>query len=381
MQSRKTILCIILVNMLVFGICFLVGGCSKSKNENSITVAIVVSLTGDLAANGKDTANGAKMAFEEANQKNVLEGYKIHYEVYDDQADPKIAVNIANQICQNKKIVAVVGHLTSGCMSAAAPIYSRENMPVVMPVPTNPAITQMGVKNLFRIPPTDNDQAPFLAKFLLLKDPTAPVAVVNDLTAYGVGFATAFRDTFVQGGGSVVTFEGVQKKNRDFRTLITKLKEIKPKYVVLGATYDMGAPFARQIKELGFEVTMLSGDGCYGNAFLDQAGNAAEGTIVSFIAPDRNTSSKTKHFFTEYEQKYGKVVSFAPLGYDAGRVVVEALSRAKSRTRQDIILAIHDKNFYVDGVTGKIQFDEKGDNKNKNLVLYIVKEGKWVLLK
>ena len=353
--------------------------CTSKKNE--IVVAIVSSLTGDLAENGKDMKNGAQMAFEEANEAGGVHGRSIRFEIFDDQGDPKVAVSIASRVCQDPRVVAVVGHLTSGCMSAAAPIYARAEMPVVMPVPTNPEITRKGYTNLFRVPPTDDDQAPFLAEYLLSRDPKAPVAVISDLTAYGLGFATAFRETFRAGGGKILAFEGAQREARDFRSLITKLKALKPKYVLLGATYDMGAPFVRQMKELGLDATVLSGDGCYGSAFLDQAGNAAEGTIVSFIAPDRGFSPATERFFRKYESKYGKVVSFAPLGYDAAQVVVEALRQSGKLAREEIIATIRTTTFILEGITGEIQFEENGDNRNKNLVLYVVQQGKFVLLK
>jgi len=352
----------------------------KPSQKTEVYVAIVSSLTGDLAENGKDVANGAKLAFDQANSE-VRNNANINYEIFDDQGEPKMAVSIANRICQDSRFIAVVGHLTSGCMSAAAPVYDRAGLPVVMPIPTNPKITQQGYSFLFRVPPTDDDQAPFLAKYLIKKDPKGSVAVINDLTAYGMGFAEAFRHTFEANGGKIAIFEGAQKQTRDFRSLITKLKEQNPKYVLLGATYDMGAPFVRQMKELGLVSTPVSGDGCYGSAFLKQAGNAAEGTIVSFIAPDRGSSAATENFFSEYEAKYGKVVSFAPLGYDAAKVIVAASNEIHSKTRKGIQNVIKKKNFIVEGVTGKIEFEKNGDNKNKNLVLYIVQNGKFVLLK
>jgi len=380
MQSKARVIGLVAAIVAVLVVIVVVHVVRHSGGE-VIHVAIVSSQTGGLAENGKDMANGALLAFEEANVAGGINGKRICVEVFDDQSDPKSAASVANLVCQKPEIVAVVGHLSSGCMSAAAPVYSRAGMPVVMPVPTNPKITKQGHTNLFRVPPTDDDQAPFLARYVLAKDRKAPVAVVSDLTAYGVGFAEAFRDTFRGAGGNIVAFEGAQKDSRDFRTLITKLKGLTPKYVVLGATYDMGAPFVRQMRELGLDATVLSGDGCYGSAFTDQAGDAAEGAIVSFIAPDRGSSPATETFFKAYEAKFGKVVSFAPLGYDAAKVVIEAIKETTSPTRASIIKTLSGTGFKVDGVTGPVEFAENGDNKSKNLVLYVVKDGKFVLLK
>lgn len=204
---------------------------------------------------------------------------------------------------------------------------------------------------------------------------------MSDLTAYGVGFVGSFKEAFVKGGGNLVAFEGIQKGARDFRTLITKLKGLNPQFVVIGATYDMGAPFVRQMRELGFTATVLGGDGMYGSEFLQQAGNAAEGTILSFIAPDRGSSPKTDQFFLKFERKYKKVVSFAPLGYDAAQVLVGAVAKSNKIDRGALVQVIRSPDFEIDGVTGKVHFAENGDNKNKNLSLYIVRQGKYQLLK
>jgi len=351
---------------------------NSTKNQQEIIVAIASTLSGDLASNGKDMANGIKLALDEALDASVFNKTSVKVVLFDDQGDPKTAVSVAQRICNDPRIRIVVGHLTSGSTNAAAPVYAKAGMPVIMPVPTNPQITMQGYTNLFRVPPRDNDQAPFLADYVLKFHQNARVAVVNDLTSYGQGFADEFRNAFETGNGNIVAFEGASKEKSDFRTLITKLINLKPKYVVLAATYDMGAPFARQMREQGLEATILSGDGCYGSAYLDQAGTAAEGTIVSFIAPGRESSPEAEQFFTKYESKYGKVVSFAPLGYDAGLVAIEALKQTDNPTRDNLVSTIRSNDFQVHGITGNISFDDKGDNKNKNLVLYIVKEGDFM---
>lgn len=357
-------------------------GCDGAPNnkDDSIHIAIVSSETGDLAEIGKDMTRGAILAIDEANAQGGVRGHQIQYHTFDDQGDKNSATNVANLVCQDKRLIGVIGHLTSGCMLAAAPIYARAEMPVLMPVPTNPEITKKNERNLFRIPPSDEKQAPFLARYLLSHNPKAPVAIVHDLTDYGLGFATAFRTTFEAGGQKVVAFEGEHKESGDFRTLVTKLRELKPKYVVLGATYDMGAPFVRRMRELGLDATALAGDGCFGSEFLKQTGKAGEGTIMSFIAPDRTVSTAAGRFFSNFETKYGKVVSFAPLGYDAASVLIEALRKSTNVSRNDIISTIHGSGFELEGITGKIRFAENGDNANTNLSLYVVRDGRYVLL-
>ena len=352
----------------------------KEKDTDYIHIAIVSAETGDLAEIGKDMSRAAILKLDQVNASGGIHGKMIKYHIFDDQGDPKMAVNIANRISQNSDIIAVVGHLTSGTMSAAAPVYYKNNVPVVMPVPTNPKITSQGFDNVFRIPPNDNDQAPFLARYLWSRDKEARVVIAHDITAYGVGFAESFRAQYEAGGGEILAYDGSPAESRDFRTLITKLKSLNPTHVLLGATYDMGAPFVRQMREMGLNATVLAGDGCFGSEFIAQAGNAAEGTIVSFIAPGKKFSEKTERFFKDYEAKYGTIVSFAPLGYDAASVAVEVITRLKKLDRKEFIKTIKNDKFSYEGVTGIIKFDDAGDNINKNLTLWVVRDGEWVFL-
>ena len=370
------------ITLVIVLVAVILVSCTQKAPEGKkeVYVAIVSSLTGELAENGKDTANGAIMAIDEYNKS--ANGKKvIRYELLDDKGEPKTAVNIASQICQDKKYDLVIGHLTSGAMSATAPIYNKCQIPVIMPVPTNPQITKQGFNNLFRIPPTDDDQAPFLAKYIYSQNNNAKVAIVNDSTSYGSGFAEAFRDEYAGLGGHIVLFDNEQEDARDYRTLIAKIKSLKPDYVIIGATYDFGAPFVRQMKEMGLNATPVSGDGCYGSAFLKNAGNAAEGAIISFIAPDSGFSDKSINFFKKYERIYGKVVSFAPLGYDAGIVATKAINDATDETRAGLLEVLRNRNFYAEGVTGKIEFQDNGDNKYKNISIYRVTDGMFKLIK
>ena len=114
--------------ILLFVYLFLIS--QEPESREKVVVAIVSSLTGNLAENGIDTANGAKMALEDAQQTNMSRFGKFTIKMFDDEADPKVAVSIANRVCEDKSIIAVIGHLTSGCTSAATAVYASSKMQV-----------------------------------------------------------------------------------------------------------------------------------------------------------------------------------------------------------------------------------------------------------
>src|SRR3954464_9667896 len=122
---------------------------------DDITVRIghVGPVSGSQAHYGKDNENGARMAVEDLNKANVMIGGKhAKFEIVaeDDAADPKQGTAAAQKLC-DQKVNGVVGHLNSGTTLPASKIYNACGLPEITPSSTNPAITQQGFKNVFRL--------------------------------------------------------------------------------------------------------------------------------------------------------------------------------------------------------------------------------------
>ena len=82
-------------------------------------------------------------------------------------------------------------------------------------------------------------------------------------------------------------------------------------------------------------------------------------------------------FMKKYKQKFpnADMQPYDPASYDATCLLIEAVV-ASNKDRAKIIEYV--KNASFDGVTGKVQFDTKGDTLNKAVSLYVVSKGKWV---
>ena len=82
-----------------------------------------------------------------------------------------------------------------------------------------------------------------------------------------------------------------------------------------------------------------------------------------------------KTFGDAFTAKYGQIQLYAPYVYDAVMVMVDAMKRASSTEPAKYLAEVGKTDFQ--GVTAKIQFDEKGDLKGGSISLYQVKDGKW----
>jgi branched-chain amino acid transport system substrate-binding protein len=83
-----------------------------------------------------------------------------------------------------------------------------------------------------------------------------------------------------------------------------------------------------------------------------------------------------KSFMEKYKNKFkADVELFAPMGYDAVMVFIDAMKRAGSAEPAKFLPEVGKTK--LSGVIGPIAFDDKGDLVNGPITIYVVKGGKW----
>ena len=127
---------------------------ARTRNARSSVVKIghAGPTTGPQAHLGKDNENGARLAIDDANAKNIMiDGKKIKFELdaEDDQADPKQGTIVAQKLV-DAKVAGVVGHLNSGTTIPASKLYSEAGIPLISPSATNPEVHAAGLQD--RVP-------------------------------------------------------------------------------------------------------------------------------------------------------------------------------------------------------------------------------------
>lgn len=354
------------------------GGCGKKEGAaDNGTGPIVVRigqaspLTGAQAAIGKDNENGARLALEDANAAKLkINGRDVTFDLVseDDQADPKQATLVAQKFVDGG-MNAVIGHLNSGATIPASKIYADAGIMQVSPSATNPTYTHQGFKTAYRVMANDEQQGKALGKFAVDTLKAKTVAVIDDKTAYGEGLADEFRKYVAANGVNVVATEHTDDKSVDFTAILTNIKGKKPDVVFYGGMYPQAGPMAAQMKKLGIEAKMLTGDGGCALEFLNLAGNAAAGQYCSLPGVPLDKMPGGAKFEQRYKARFNvPIQQYAPNAYDAAMVIVEAVKRAGSADPAKI-LAEMPKTKY-DGVTSTIEFDENGDIKNGAVTIY-----------
>jgi branched-chain amino acid transport system substrate-binding protein len=240
------------------------GGIASGAWANVVVkIGHVGSLTGGIAHLGKDNENGVRLAIEEINAAGlVINGQKVRLDLdaQDDAADPRQATQVAQKLVDDK-VVAVVGHATSGTTIPASKIYGDAGIVEISPSATNPAYTLQGFKTTFRMVATDALQGPALANYASKNLKAKTVAIVDDATAYGGGLASEFEKQAKINGMTVLSNDATNDKAVDFRAILTKIKGERPDVIMYGGVDSTAGPFTKQAKALAITSKIIAGDG------------------------------------------------------------------------------------------------------------------------
>ncbi len=331
-------------------------------------------LTGGIAHLGKDNENGARLAVDEANKKNIKIGGKaVRFELMaeDDQADAKLGPTIAQKFA-DAKVAGVVGHLNSGVTIPASAVYNQAGIPMISGSATNPKLTEQGFKVVFRVVARDDQQGPAVAQYLN-DGKIKKVAVVDDATAYGEGLANEVEKTLKSAGVQVVAREKTNDKATDFKAILTKMKARNPDAVFYGGMDATGGLMLKQARELGVKAVFSFGDGACTDKMKELAGDMSENLICSQAGLPASAASKT--FLDAYKAAFKQdPIIYGPFTYDAGNLLIAAMQKADSTDPAKYLPELQKINYK--GATGPIQFDEKGDRKNAEITIFTMKGGK-----
>ncbi|MGF1642281.1 MAG: branched-chain amino acid ABC transporter substrate-binding protein [Thiotrichales bacterium] len=340
----------------------------------------VAPLTGPQAHLGKDNENGARLAIDELNAKGVMvDGKPVKFELLgeDDHADPRAATIVAQKLV-DANVVGVLGHLNSGATIPASKIYHEAEIPQISPSATAIAYTTQGFKTAYRVMTNDAQQGRVLGDYAVKKLSGQRVAIIDDRTAYGQGLADEVEKAIKAAGGDVVAREFTTDKATDFTAILTGIKGKSPDVIFFGGMDPQAGPMVSQMKRLGITAQYLAGDGAQTAEFLKLAGPDAEGVIASNPGVPVKDMPGGPEFLAKFEARFGRIQNYAPYVYDAAYVMVDAIQRAGSTESAKILSELAKTDFR--GVTGRIQFDGKGDLTGGNVTLYQVRGGEWQVL-
>jgi branched-chain amino acid transport system substrate-binding protein len=371
------------------------GGAAKGN-----TVKIVSSLPRTGSANAQTTTivNGIRMAIDEAGGK--VGAFAIAYEDWDDASakkgdwDPEVEAANADKAVKDPDILFYIGTYNSGAAKISMPVLNRAGLAMISPGNTYSGLTKpgmgepdepgvyrpSGVVTYFRVVPADDIQGRVAAQWIHQMGGKT-VYVLDDRGLYGKGIADVLAATCEEIGVSVLGREGIDPKAQEYRSLMTKIKELDPDWIYFGGTTQTNAgQIAKDIVAVGLRAKMMAPDGCFEEAFIKAAGpeNVNERAFLTFGGvPPAKLTGRGADFVAAYRAKYSaEPEAYAVYGYVAGRVALDALAKAGVKDRAAVRNAVAETQ-QVDGALGSWRFDENGDTTMQTMSGNVVRDGKF----
>ncbi|MGL5269641.1 MAG: ABC transporter substrate-binding protein [Selenomonadaceae bacterium] len=374
MNLRKKVLAGLLGVTMLGG---MLAGCGQEAKSDEIKIGANFEITGNVANYGGMTLEGLKLAIKQANDAGGVNGKKITLVVADTKSEASEAANSATKLISTDKVKVLVGPSTTSNVLATTQIATENKIPLIAPTGTSPKIT---VENgqvkpfIFRSCFIDPLQGEVMATFAskTLKAKTAAV-YMDSSSDYSKSLAQVFKEKFEAAGGKVVIEEAFFQKDQDFKATLTKIKGANADVIFIPAYYEEVGKIVKQARELGINSPMLGTDGWDDAKVVDIAGaDALNNTFFSTHYSEQD--SEVQGFVEAFKAEYNKAPNvFAALGYDAGKMLVDAIKRAGSDDPEKIRQALEETKDLQVG-TGMISIDKNHDP-IKSAVIIEMKNG------
>lgn len=361
--------------------------CSSAMAASPIRIGALFAVTGPASFLGEPEKNTLELLVKDLNAKGGVKGSKIELVIYDTQGDATKAVQLANKLIKNDKVVAIIGPSTTGESMAVIPIVEKEQVPLVS-CAAGIKITDPVKKWVFKTPANDHVAAEKILNYASkLKQKNLALLTVSD--SFGSSGREQLKALAARKGFVVIADEVYSPKDTDMTAQLTKIKAAKPDAIICWGTNPGPAVITRNIKQLGIKIPLYMSHGVASKKYIELAGSeAAEGVMLPagklaiFDKLKKNDPQYKllKDYDATYKNAYGTEAStFGGYAYDGFSLVVEAIKKVGA-TPEQIRTGIeqHKKMVGISGVFTLSAADHNGLDLSA-FEMVKVSKGDWVI--
>ncbi|MGZ5277082.1 MAG: ABC transporter substrate-binding protein, partial [Caldimonas sp.] len=325
-----------------------------------IKIGVDGPFTGGSSSMGVSMRDGVRLAVEEINKAGGVLGRPIQLVERDDEAKNERGVQIAQELINKEKVVALVGYINTGVALASERFFQEAKIPVMNNVATGSIVTHQfddqPENYIFRNAAHDSIQAPMVVEEAITRRGYKKVAILADSTNYGQLGREDLEKALALKGVKAVAVEKFNIKDVDMTAQLLKAKEAGAEVVL---TYGIGpelAQIANGMTKLGWKVPMIGSWTLSMANFIDNAGPGGEGARMPQTFIQEPTTPKRQSFIVSYLKTFNPKNSridspvSAAQGYDSVYLLAAAIKQAGSTEGPKIKAALEDLKTPVDGV-------------------------------
>jgi branched-chain amino acid transport system substrate-binding protein len=342
-----------------------------------VKIAFIGPLTGPNAAQGIGAKNSFDLAIRLANKSGEFP-YKLEMMTLDDASDPAVAVSAALKAVSDKQVAVASGHWNSGCALATIHTFHSFKVPMMVWGAISPKITEYNYPEITRSCPTlVQENVPF-ADWVINDLGYKTFSIISDTTDYGEQNTKAFTALADKFGAKILSVDAVPTGTTDFRPILTKIKGLNPDAIYFGGVVMEGALARSQMKKVGMKKVFCAVSGLADPKFIEVAGKAAEGTIITKPGFDLDDLAGGKEFKAAYAaQGYSEPMgAYGIYAYESANIIMAALKQVGPDDKVALAKAIREISF--DGIMGTTTFDANGQTELSPVTKLVAQDGKWI---
>jgi branched-chain amino acid transport system substrate-binding protein len=372
---------LIFVLIIVTGIAMAAG-----ESKAPYVVGAFVSASGPNAPLGVPERDTLAMVEQLINKKGGINGHPLKVIIEDDASDNTGAVKAAKKLIEQDNVCAIIGGSGTGPSLAVAPIAESAGV-AQMSMAAGIAITNPIKKWVFRVAPMDAIVVAKLFDYFKTKN-ISKFAIIYDSNAFGVSGRDQLKLLAPKYNMTVAAEESFASKDTDMTVQLTKIRTTGAQAIVCWGTNPGPAQVAKSAQLLGITTPLFMSHGVANQAFIDQAGPAADGVTlaaVKLIVADQLAGSDPqkkvlKAYAEAFQKQYGRSADhYGGHAWDALNIIVQALRKVgddRTKLRDEI-----EKTVNFSGIGGIFNYSPVNhDGLKESCTMIKIVKGKWTLL-
>ena len=370
-----------LIAAMVASAALLVAACGNSSGGGStgpITIGVTGPFSGPYADPGVAIRNAAEIAVADINSSGGINGRQLQIKAEDDACDAQQGVQAAQKLL-NQHIIAIVGGYCSGAsIPESDTLHRNGDLPFITAASSNPKFTDQGYDNVFRMVSRDDAEAPADVSFMKEFLHASKIAIMHDNTTYAKGVADSAKQAAAASGMTVTYFDAITPGQKDYTAALVKVGSTHPDVLFYTGYYPEFGLLAKEYGQLK-PAFKLNGDSADADPSVIKVAGAAltdPGITINTLPTTQFIhNAKNDAFTSKYKAKYGGAPGdYSSYEYDGMMALAQALKDTGGKTdAKSLNDALHKVNI-ADGITGSVQFDQKGD-RGKALFLAVQAKG------
>ncbi len=341
---------------IVLSVCLLGAGCS-----HDVKIGAVISETGAAAAYGESVRKGIELAQAEIDALGGLRsGGRVTIEYRDDATIPGRGREVVQELIDKEGVAIVIGAVSSTVSLAIAPLCEERKVILLSPSASAPQLSDAG-EHVYRIYPSDIGEGTSMARFAKDLGLERLIVFVHD-TDYGRGLGTVFREQYEGKFRQVVqTFLFHEGDNAGFAAAAAQVASLKADGIYVVAYQQDVARLLQALRRAHVSTIVMASSAVTGT-IVRLAGDAAENLVFPQTTFDlESPEPAVAAFVRAYRARYAQDPDiYAAHGYDALKILVQALDMSPSARPEDLIVVLNGMHDYA-GAAGTTTFDRNGD--------------------